>query len=297
MQRLVDLLVRYRDQSLFTVLLLASVSMLLLREDLKMEGARVVSSVLFAPIQRVVVLARDIIDLRQENRRLSMLVMKLAYQNDQLAELQYENERLRGLIEFKEKSRFVVLPAEVIGRSPSRVSSSVLIDRGSRDGVERNMAVVTAEGVVGKTIDVYPETALVQTLIDRNSRVSCVVSRSRVVGILAWHGGFLCTLEMIPEQGDVEVGDLVVTSGLGGVFPKGLRVGTVVEVGAEAQGLFRRVIVRVSADLSKVEEVFVIAGGGLGEALELEPETRPALSTTVTEGEAERSLIVEGDIE
>jgi rod shape-determining protein MreC len=294
MQRLIELLSRYRDQTLFGMLVLASLSMLLLREDLKLEGARITSNIIFAPIQRVVIFGRDLVDLRQENRRLAMLVMKLAYENGQLSELRYENERLRALIEFKEKSRFGVMPAEVIGHSPSRVNSSILIDRGSRDGVEKNMAVVTADGVVGKTIEVSPETAVVQTVFDRNSRVSCLISRSRVVGILAWKGGSLCALEMIPEQGDVEVGDLVITSGLGGVFPKNLRVGTVVEVGEEAQGLFRRVMVKVSADLSRVEEVFVIAGGELGESLELGPEDLAAFMAA-GESEGERSCSAEGD--
>jgi rod shape-determining protein MreC len=273
-----------------------SLSMLVLREDLKVQYARILSNIIFAPIQKTALIARDIIDLRQENRRLSMLTMKLAYENDQLSELQYENERLRGLIEFKEKSQFVVVPAEVVGRSPSRQNSSILIDRGEADGIERNLAVVTADGVVGKVIDISRGSAVVQTLFDRNSRVSCYISRSRVIGILSWSGGSLCHLKMIPEQGDVEVGDSVITSGLGGVFPKGLQVGRVVEVGAEPQGLFRRVMVKVSADLSRVEEVFVIAREGLREPLELTPADMALVPQVGEEENVDRSHQGEGDM-
>ena len=191
--------------------------------------------------------------LRDQNLRLSLELLKLR-------EAQLENARLHALLHFKsqqaaEKSYIV---ARVIARNPARIANTILIDAGADEGIQAPMPVVTADGLVGRIMEVHGYTAIVQLLIDHNCRVSAVVQRhSRVSGIVSFEDGTFY-LKNVSLRGDIKVGDLIVSSGLGKLFPKGLYVGQVVNVGDEAQGLFREVILSPGVNFHNLEEVFVL---------------------------------------
>ncbi len=192
--------------------------------------------------------------LRDQNLRLSLELLKLR-------EAQLENARLHALLHFKsqqaaEKSYIV---ARVIARNPARTANTILIDAGTDEGIQARMPVVTADGLVGRILEVHGYTAIVQLLIDHNCRVSAVVQRhSRVSGIVSFEDGTFY-LKNVSLRGDIKVGDLIVSSGLGELFPKGLYVGQVVKVGDdEAQGLFREIILAPGVNFHNLEEVFVL---------------------------------------
>ena len=192
--------------------------------------------------------------LRDQNLRLSLELLKLR-------EAQLENARLHALLHFKsqqaaEKSYIV---ARVIARNPARIANTILIDAGADEGIQARMPVVTADGLVGRIMEVHGYTAIVQLLIDHNCRVSAVVQRhSRVSGIVSFEDGTFY-LKNVSLRGDIKVGDLIVSSGLGELFPKGLYVGQVVKVGDdEAQGLFREIILVPGVNFYNLEEVFVL---------------------------------------
>ncbi len=192
--------------------------------------------------------------LRDQNLRLSLELLKLR-------EAQLENARLHALLHFKsqqaaEKSYIV---AQVIARNPARIANTILIDAGTDEGIQARMPVVTADGLVGRILEVHGYTAIVQLLIDHNCRVSAVVQRhSRVSGIVSFEDGTFY-LKNVSLREDIEVGDLIVSSGLGELFPKGLYVGQVVKVGDdEAQGLFREIILAPGVNFHNLEEVFVL---------------------------------------
>ena len=191
--------------------------------------------------------------LRDQNLRLSLELLKLR-------EAQLENARLHALLHFKsqqavEKSYIL---ARVIARNPARIANTILIDAGTDEGIQARMPVVTADGLVGRILEVHGYTAIVQLLIDHNCRVSAVVQRqSRVSGIVSFEDGTFY-LKNVSLRGNIEVGDLIVSSGLGEMFPKGLYVGQVVKVGDEAQGLFREVILAPGVNFHNLEEVFVL---------------------------------------
>ena len=245
------------DYKLFSLLLLLSIGLMVMEGKQKIQTGKAMGRVAFYPFQEGIAISRDLLDLRSENDHMKTLVQKLSLENQLLKEFRYENESLRRMLAFKERGDFELLPSEVIGRSPGRMNQSLVIDRGKEDGVELNMPVVTYEGLVGKVIEVSSHTALVQTLFDRNSRVSALIQKTRGLGIIRWQGGTNLLLDNLPIQEKVETGDQIISSGLGGIFPKGLQIGAVREVREGRRGLFHEITVEPVVS-SKIEEVFII---------------------------------------
>ena len=235
-----------------------SLVLLFLGDIKQVRVARAVSMVVFYPFEKTVAHWKSLSDLREENAMLRHRVTELAIENQQLREYDYENRNLRKLVEFKRRQKLDLIPAEVIARDPNRLAESFVIDRGRDAQISTGLPVVTAEGIVGKISDVSDGSSVVQTIYDRDFRVSCLEMRSRVIGILRWKGGPDCSLDNVPVQAQVAVGDTVLSSGLGGVFPKGLLAGVIVGIGPDNTGLFHEISVSPAADLSRVEEVFVV---------------------------------------
>jgi rod shape-determining protein MreC len=151
-----------------------------------------------------------------------------------------------------------VWPAQVTGRDPTGWFKSVIIDKGRGAGLELNMPVVNASGVVGRIVSVSPNYAKVLLIIDQNSAVDCLVQRSRDRGMVKGLSAEICKLDFVVKSSDVATEDVVVTSGLGGIFPKGLPVGKVLNVKEASGELFKDIEVRPVVDFSKLEEVLVI---------------------------------------
>jgi rod shape-determining protein MreC len=151
-----------------------------------------------------------------------------------------------------------MIAAEVVAYSPSAWFRTIVINKGQRDGVRKGLPVMTWEGVVGKVMRISSTSSVILLVIDRNSSVDCLVQRTRTRGILEGEGGGRCFLRYVPRTEDIQVGDHIVTSGLEGIFPKGLSMGEVVRVEKKAYGLFQEIEVMPSADLSRLEEVMVL---------------------------------------
>ncbi len=246
------------DTAVFGVLVAVSLTLLVLGDVRQVEIARGVSMVVFYPFEKAIAGWKGLSDLRRENTMLRHRVTELSVENQRLREFEHENRNLRKLVEFKQREDLELVPAEVIGRDPNRLTETFQIDRGRDAQIRAGMPVVTAEGIVGKISDVHDGTSVVQTVYNRDFRVSCLEMKSRVMGILRWKGGPNCALDNVPVQAQISVGDTIVSSGLGGVFPKGLLVGTIVSIRPDNTGLFHEIDVAPAAALSRVEEVFVV---------------------------------------
>lgn len=196
--------------------------------------------------------SQDATRLASENRRLRSEL-------EQLAEVRLENERLSRLLEFRETTDIQAraLPARVIAEDASSWFRTVVIDRGSTDGVQDGMPVVVAEGVVGRVIKSAPDESRVLLITDASSAVAGLVQRSRARGVCRGQGESL-TFDFAMHWEEIEEGDLIVTSGMGGVFPKGLSVGTVRRVQLNEYGLFQNVEVTPAVDFYRLEEVLVL---------------------------------------
>ncbi|MCJ7595100.1 MAG: rod shape-determining protein MreC [Desulfobacterales bacterium] len=199
-----------------------------------------------------------LVGVRHENTRLQREINALRMDNDRYREVVAANRRLKELLQFKETINWPVLAAQVIGRDPSGWFESVIIDKGKNAGLTVNMPVVDARGVVGRLVSVSPGYAKVLLVIDQNSAVDGLIQRSREKGIVKGLSSKFCKLDYVVKTSDVVVGDRVVTSGMGRVFPKGLPVGEVVEVANIPWEVFKEIKVRPMLDFAKLEEVLVI---------------------------------------
>ena len=247
-----------REIVIFGVLVGISLILLFMGDLRQVKVARAISMVVFFPFEKSIAQLKSLSDLRTENAILRQRVTELSVENQQLRQFEYENKNLRKLVGFKKRKGLELVPAEVIARDPNRLTESFVIDRGKDAELRTGMPVVTAEGLLGKISEVVEGTSLVQTIFDRDFRVSCLEMKSRVIGILRWKGGSNCSLENVPVQAQVSVGDTIVSSGLGGVFPEGLLVGVIVSMKPDNTGLFHDIEVVPAADISSVEEVFVV---------------------------------------
>lgn len=170
-----------------------------------------------------------------------------------------ENTRLREMLAFQKETQATLLAASVIAADSASFAKGLRIDRGSRHGVGRNMAVVTPNGVVGRVVEVGPFHADVQLVTDGRSAVPVRVQRTRAQGVLEGLAGGICHLKYVSRADDVEAGDVVITSGLGGIFPRGLVAGTVVSVEKREFGVLQDVRISPAVDFRRLpEEVFVV---------------------------------------
>jgi rod shape-determining protein MreC len=195
--------------------------------------------------------------VRQENRDLKYEIQNLRLEQVRLKQDAEQARRLQVLLGFKQRYISKTVAAQVIGFSGSELSRAIYIDKGERDGVERDMAVITADGVVGKILRSYNSTSLVLLINDQTSGVGVVLEKSRLQGILQGTPTGQVMLQNILSDDQVDPGEEIVTSGGDQIFPKGLAVATVVNVSRNADS-FLKIRARPAADLSKLEEVLVI---------------------------------------
>lgn len=194
----------------------------------------------------------------KENEALKKQLAQAALRENECKETALANERLRKFVNLKDQSPFALLAAEVVSRDASPWFKSIIINKGSTEGVTRGCPVIVCEGIVGYVLETTAGYAKVLLIIDRNSSVDALVQKTRARGIAQGMGNGSCRLDYTLRQVEIAVGDAVVTSGLDGIYPKGLRVGTVSKVFRRNSGLFQNIELAPSADFEKLEEVMVI---------------------------------------
>lgn len=192
------------------------------------------------------------------NRHLNRKLDSLSVLTSSLIEHKYENERLRTMLGFDLNLPYYLVPAEVLAVSPSGRFKSILIDAGRERRVDINMPVISPSGIIGKTVAVDSKASTVQLLLDPNCKVAARVQKSRASGIVSYLGGAYLSLTNVPADQQVSTGDTVISSGLGGIFPRGLFIGTVVKSERREGELFLEILIAPGADFSILEEVFVI---------------------------------------
>jgi len=195
---------------------------------------------------------------KSENEKLRKRIQQLEIERNQLLEAEATNQRLQQLLEFRSRLPSGSVTASVIADSASSWFKSCLLDKGSADGVRKGMAVVTPLGVVGQVIAVTGRTAKVLLLTDANSGVDVLVQRTRARGIVSGSLDNGTTLKYVKRSEDIQEGDRLVTSGLDGIFPKGIMVGTVIKVRKQTLGLFQYIEIMPAVSLTRTEEVLIV---------------------------------------
>ncbi|MDW7772713.1 MAG: rod shape-determining protein MreC [Desulfobulbaceae bacterium] len=200
----------------------------------------------------------DLIAVREENKRLWKELQEAraaAYKN---REALANYARLEKLLEFKQSTDLPMQTARIVGKDPSLWFRTVIIDRGSSDGVFKGMPAVNAEGIVGQVITVSPNYSKVLLSISPSSALDVLLQKSRVRGILKGTGSLTYKLDYVLKTVEVNEGDHVVTAGYGGLFPSGLPVGVVSRVLKKRRGMFQEIEVTPAVDFLRLEELLII---------------------------------------
>ncbi len=195
------------------------------------------------------------------NKQNALLVKKVADLENtifNLQELKLENQRLKDLLAFGQEIPRNKVLAQVVGWDSSTEFNIIRINKGHKDGVTLKSAVVTNQGVVGYVYRVSDHYSDVITILDQNNRVDTIVERTRSHGIVQGFSNFSCTMKYVNRNEPIIKGDLVITAGLGEIYPKGIRVGTIIKVERETYGITQLIEVTPSVDFNKLEEVIVL---------------------------------------
>jgi len=222
-----------------------------------------------SPVQNLITLtldsASDVVDhyllavaVSEENEKLKHEIDKLIRQNNELREELRLRDRVGDLMEYQKEHQLKSVVAKVIGRDATQWARVVFINKGTQDGIKENLAVVTNGGIVGHVIQAGLNTSKIMLIVDGRSSVDTLFSHDRVAGIVVGTGMEFCEMKYVPITAEVNVGDQIISSGLGGVYPKGLVMGTVVSITKATQGLFQEITIAPSADFGRLEEVLVL---------------------------------------
>ena len=271
MVKVFTVLERHRYSALFLVLLGGALAMLFSRADRQPESQPLQKALLelSGPFQKGITKGIGffegvwqrylyLVHLEEENRLLREIIEEMKQERIQLLEFRGENSRLRSLLGFKQGFQRPLLPAEVIGKDLSGWFQTVVIDRGKRDGIEEGMAVVSVQGIVGQIMESSKSFARVLLITDPNSAVAALIQRTRARGVVEGDGRQFCRLKYLHRSEEIEPGDLVLASGLDGLYPKGVLIGTVLRTETKDPELFQRVEVKPSVDFRRLEDVMVL---------------------------------------
>ncbi len=199
-----------------------------------------------------------LVSVAHENDRLRSQLDVALERGHRCTEVELTNQRLNSLLNFQKSINREVLPAAVIGKDPSTWFKTIIIDKGSRDGVEKGLPVVVPAGIAGQVMEVAGAYSKVLLIIDQNNAVDALVQRSRARGLVTGAAAGRCIFKYVLLKNDVRPGDILISSGLDRVFPKGLRVGLVSNVIRSNAGIFQEVRVTPFVDFEKLEEVLVV---------------------------------------
>lgn len=289
MSLLLRLLARYRRAVILTTALV--LSFLLMTLQVRHESGVVTftrQALLFvvspfikvtsATIRGVTGTWRDYVDLRalrEENKRLQLETTTLKRRLEQLQDQALETQRLERLLAMRQASRAEFLTARVVGKDATNWFKTILLDRGSLEGIRRNQPVLAPDGLVGRVVEVTPSSARVQLLTDPVSAVGGLIQRTRVTGIVSGNLGAGARVRYLPLMADVAVGDEVLTSGMGGVFPKGILIGRITSVERKSGALFQEATLQSAVDLSRLEEVLILTHLDVREGFESGAGSQP----------------------
>jgi rod shape-determining protein MreC len=194
----------------------------------------------------------------KENERLIFEVDRLLHKNNELIEKNKYLERVGKLTAYFKKKEKIVITAKVIGRDATQWSKMLFIDKGTNDNVKKNLVVMTDTGVVGHVIHSSLNSSKVLLITDSRSAIDSVFQNTREPGVTVGAGDGMCKTKFVAITAKVKVGDKVISSGLGGIFPKGLMIGAVVDIVKKKQDLFQSITIAPSANLSNLEELAVV---------------------------------------
>lgn len=260
MYRIADLILRYKEYVTALVLIVVAMIMIATSSNTQLRSFRTISVGIIASVQSAFTWVPNPYALQTENRSLRQLVRDQSVELMELREAGIKAEKLRALLEFKERSPMTLLASEVIGKSVIQARNYAALNVGEKDGVREGMPVITERGLVGRIVGLSPKYSIVQLLLNRDTRLSVMTLRGRNEGLLTWdyEGGRHMLLRQIEAVRPQPKQDTIVTSGYSALFPENITVGTVRSIEQEEGTLFYRIVVEPAVDFATLDEAFVV---------------------------------------
>ena len=258
MRNLLLFIIKNKEHFVFSITLILSISLLFNRNAEDMSVIRGFSSDFVSFLSSPMVEVKSLAIVNEENQYLREKNLQLNLQLESILYAADENEKLRELLNFKRSTKLNIIPARIINKGIQTNVKSLTIDVGSVNKVFDNQAVLTPEGVIGKTVQTGEKSAIVQSISDNNFRLSVRIMPSGAVGLLRWHESNVCKIYEVQKNVEINIGDRVITSGFSTIYPPKLPVGTVSGVYDE-RGSYQKVVnVNIQNDFESIQNVFVI---------------------------------------
>ena len=247
-----------KDLGLAILLAALSLILLMLPISLKRPLAKYTHLVTLSPFQGVSQSLKNLIETRQTNKWLRSQLEESRLQVAFAREALEQNKRLRDSLAFLDRANYALISAELQTIDPKRRDNAVLVAVQNATDVHPDMAVVSLNGLVGKSTNVLGNTVTIELLTSPNCRVAARDQNTRALGIIRWRSGQNLFLDNVPLRDSINIGDTVISSGLGGLFPAGLPIGEIEKVEIPQRGFFKRIIVRPFVNFNHLDEVFIL---------------------------------------
>ena len=258
MHNLLLFIIKNKDHFVFLITLIISFFLLFNNDNDEMSVIRGVSSDIVAILSSPVVKVKSLILVNEENQYLREKNLQLNLQLESILYAADENKNLRELLDFKRDTKLRIVPSTIINKGIQANINFLTIDVGLSNGVKPNQAVLTPDGIIGKTIQTGKKSSLVQSISDNNFRLSVRIMPSGAVGILRWQKNNICKIYEVQKNVNINIGDRVITSGFSKIYPPKLPVGYVSGVYDE-RGSYQKVVnVEIQNDFESIQNVFVI---------------------------------------
>lgn len=249
----------YKDYIVLFIVILLSLFLILSNKSRQIETVKNRSLEIRSGLQQRASVFQQYLSLRAENRTLRLQNTNLLLENSRMRETLDENIRLRKILSFREKSKYLLIPANVIQAYKTRSMNYIILDAGLNDGVKKNLAIVVPDGLVGKIFRAGPTKSMGHVLADNNSRVSAKVRRSGVKGIIRYQRNGSYVFAEVPNRSAVVQGDTLYTSGYSNIFPEGILIGRVKKAENSDKTFFMKIEVEPEVDVMNLREVMIIA--------------------------------------
>lgn len=261
----------FRSKSTFFIFILAVAFFLLfLNSRNYLNFPRDILYYFTSPVQRIFKESSDKIknfsqflqtikDIDQENEILKKENKKLTAEIVDLKELAWENKLLRNQLDLSPREDIELISTFVIGKGSQELGQYFIINKGKRDGIKKNQAVIASSGIlVGKVVETLSDTSKILLITDTNSSISAIIQETRASGIVKGEHGLGLIMEMIPRDEEINFGETVITSGLEGFFPKGLLIGKIKETISSSSSIFQKAIIEPAVNVGELEMIFIV---------------------------------------
>lgn len=283
MRGLIEFVVRYRNYITLSTLVVMSFSLMSIGNLSDLGGFRAVIVGSIGWIQSAFAWIPNPVALKSENTALRELNLQLAVEVARSRQAIVENETLRKLMKLPQYTDHRLIAADIVGKTTTEQRNYATINKGKANGVREGMSCINDAGLVGIVIGASDHYAVLELLINRDTRVSAKVLRTRVDGVIQWEGENILVLKNVPRSLDVRKYDAIVTSAYSAKYPANIVIGRVTEVEDESNSLFHRIVVQPSVNFATLEQLYVVDARPDPERVSLERRIDETSRTRVTQ--------------